>query len=128
MPTDKTNAYQWIWSNPLEDWVKALASSEGLVVSTRCEQTLSTIRKIAAGPVLSGAYHVYWLTFNPDGGGAYIALTDALASGSPIKWDMNGEKVGGQHITFDPPMIFESGIYIESWAAISSVIFGYCLG
>ena len=123
--TDKSNAYAWIWDNPNERWVKVLGASSGIVISCRCANTITDKRMTLPGLVVSGGVYLFWLTFNPAGGGAKIELTDAVEAGAAIKWDFLGEKTGGNHLSFDPPLHFVNGIYLETAAELLSAIFGY---
>jgi len=102
----------WLWNHITNEWEKAPA-------------VVTTIRLVAAGQVAAGAHKLYWLHMNPSAGNSILELTDAIAAlGAVIYDDFHTAKEGHIH-TLNPPMPFSTGIYLETFTNMTSVLFGY---
>ncbi len=102
----------YLWDDASGNWVKAPA----VVVPKRM---------VAVGQVIAGAHKLYWLHMNPSAGNSILELTDAIAAlGAVLFDDFHTDKEGHIH-TFDPPIPFSTGIYLETFTNMTSVLFGY---
>ena len=102
----------WLWDAANEVWVKAPA----VVVSKRMTAT---------GQVISGAHKLYWIEINPSAGSSVFELTDATAGGGTVLYDCFHTARESHVHEFHPPMPFSTGIYLETFTNMTSVIFGY---
>lgn len=84
-----------------------------------------TKRMTATGQVISGAHKLYWLHENPSGGSGLYELSDATSGGATVVFDHFSTNREGHMVSFDPPMNFSNGIYLETFSALTSVVFGY---
>ena len=98
----------------------------GVVVWKTNQDKLSLIRKTATGSVVSGACKLYWMTIAPSGATTVLDISDGTSSGTTI-WSWQDVVGTGPHLSFDPPMPFATGIYIETLTDITAVTFGYLL-
>lgn len=85
----------------------------------------TTIRKIATGAVVAGAHELYWIACSPDSPSAEWELTDAIAGGATVVYDHFDNDKHSEHLNFDPPMKFASGIWIEKFDHMKSLVFCY---
>ncbi len=102
----------WEWDNANNKWVERPA-----VVVTK--------RMTATGLVISGAHKLYWINVNPSAGSSLLELTDDTAGSGTVVYDcFHTDKEAHVH-SFSPPMPFSTGIYLETFTNMTSVIFGY---
>ena len=102
----------WLWDYKNEVWVKQPAA-------------VKTIRKIAVGEVVAGAARLYWISMNPSAANSVLEITDAVAIGGDIVFDMYHATRDHMHMLLNPPMPFVTGIWIETLTSFTSVMFGY---
>lgn len=84
-----------------------------------------TVRMVAAGLVVAGAHDLYWLSCNPAAGNSVWELTDSLVALAPIVIDHFHTGREGHVMTFHPPIHFATGIYLETFANMTSVVLCY---
>ncbi len=107
-------------------WDRLRTYPTGILKVGRAEVGLLDVRLTAAGPVgAAGARRLYWMLLNPSAGSSAIELTDAIAAGAAIKADHFDTTRDGHMVTFDPPLEFSIGIYLETFTNMTSIIFGY---
>ncbi|GAG98845.1 unnamed protein product, partial [marine sediment metagenome] len=97
----------------------------GILKVGRAEIGSTTIRKTAVGQAIAGAHHLYWIACSPDAPGAEWVLTDGIAGGGPIKYDHFDNDKHSEHLSFDPPIKFTTGIWIEKFDHMHSLVFCY---
>jgi len=97
----------------------------GILKVGRAEIDSTTIRVAAAGAVVAGAHNLYWVACSPDSPGAEWELTDAIAGGGAVKYDHFDPDKHSEHLIFDPPMKFTTGIWIEKFDHMHSLVFCY---
>ena len=102
----------WLWDDANQVWVKAPAA-------------VVTVRMVATGQVIDGAHKLYWMALNPSAGNSVIELTDAIAALAAIAFDHFDVSREGHMLPLSPPMPFSTGIYLETFTNMTSVIFGY---
>lgn len=85
----------------------------------------ATIRLDAAGAIKDSPGKLYWLTINPSAINFVVELTDDTAALGTVVWDAFGSVRLVQHVIFDPPMDFDTGIYAETLTNITSIIAYY---
>ena len=78
-----------------------------------------------AGAVVAGARKLFWISCSPDAPGAEFELTDAVGGGQPVKLDHFDPDKHSEIINFDPPIKFSTGIWIEKFDHIHSLVFCY---
>jgi hypothetical protein len=77
------------------------------------------------GSVVTGARALYWLHIDPSGQNWDYELTDATAGGATVYFDdFHADRNGPIH-TFDPPIPFSTGIYVETFTNLTSLTFAY---
>lgn len=91
----------------------------------RAEIDSTTVRKVAVGQVIAGAHNLYWVACNPAAGNSLWELTDAIAGGGAVVYDHFDTTRDSHHLDFDPPMKFATGIYLETFTNMTSLIFCY---
>lgn len=102
----------WQWDDTLHVWVKAPA-------------VVRNIRKTAVGPVVAGAHKLYWVACSPSAPGAEWQLTDDIAGGGAIVYDHFDPDKHSDHLIISPPMQFITGIWVEKFDHMFSLVFGY---
>ena len=113
----------WIWDGTA--WVKASGTSEGHIFTTPGYHDLVQVRHTAVGLVYTGAAHLHWITLNPSGPNAFVGLSDDLDGLGAVAWEYFIGVRKGEQIPFPVPFKFATGIYIQTFTAMTSVIFGY---
>ncbi len=98
----------------------------GVLKVGRAAVGLLTVRMTGTGQVgAAGARKLYWMAVNPSAGNSTIELADAAAGGGAVVFDHYHTDRESHMDTLDPPMEFSNGIYLETFTAMTSVIFGY---
>lgn len=96
-----------------------LTVAKGAIAPTR-------IRMTATGRVgVAGAKKVFWIACSPDGPSAEWEITDADAGGGAIEYDHFDTDKHSDHIDFNPPMEFATGIWVEKFDHMKSLVFCY---
>ena len=107
-------------------WDRLRVYPPGILKVGRAAIGLSDTRVTGTGQVgAAGAKKLFWISMNPSAANSVIEVTDASAGGGAVKWDMFHSSRMGHIVTFDPPMEFATGIYVETWTAMTSAVFGY---
>ncbi len=106
-------------------WDRLRSYGTGILKVGRAEIDLSDIRLTAVGQIKGSAGNLYWMLLNPGAGNSVVELTDSLAAGAAIKVDHFDTTRDGHMVTFDPPLEFATGIYLETFTNMTSVTFGY---
>jgi len=99
--------------------------SGGVLKVGRAEVGATLVRLTGAGAVVAGAKKLMWLTVRPSAANWALELTDAVAGGGAVKWDIGGAAVESHHFVFDPPIEFSTGVYLETFTNSTSVMFSY---
>jgi len=86
---------------------------------------VSDKRMVATGLVIAGAHNLYWVGCSPDSPGAEWELTDAIAGGAAVVYDHFDSDKHSEQLLFNPPMRFVTGIYVEKFDHMHSLVFGY---
>lgn len=102
----------WGWCPICQEWEK---------VPLSC----LTIRRVAVGQVYLGHCRLHWVIMNPSAPNALLAVTDANAALAAIVLDFFEADRNTLPFTMAPPKWFETGIYLETFTNLTSVIFGY---
>lgn len=105
-------AFLYLWDYTNRVWVKAPAA-------------VVTKRLAATGEVEAGAHKLYWMVLNPGVANSLIELTDAIAGGGAVVLDHFDTTRDGHVMSLWPPMPFTTGIWLETFTNMTSVIFGY---
>jgi len=105
-------AYEYRWNHITEEWEKAPA-------------VVTTTRLTAEDTGIAGAHKLYWVACSPDGANAEWQLTDAIAPGGGIVYDHYDSDRHSEHLVFSPPMQFDTGIWVEKFDHMFSLLFGY---
>jgi len=106
-------------------WDRLRSYGTGILKVGRAEVGAALARLTAAGAVVGGAKKLMWLTIRPSAANWVLELTDAVAGGGAVKWDVGGAAVEPHHCVFDPPIEFSAGIYLETFTNLTSVMFSY---
>ena len=102
----------WLWDDANNVWVKAPA-------------VVVPVRIVGTGQVVAGAHKLYWIHMNPSAGLSVLVLTDAMAGGAATLYDDYHTDREGHIHNFEPPFPFSTGIYLETFTNLTSVLFGY---
>lgn len=102
----------YVWNHITGLWEEAPA-----VVTTRIMR--------AAGQVAAGAHKLYWISCNPSAGNSEWKLTDATAGGAFVVLEHFHTTRESHNTNLIPPMNFTTGIYLETFVAMTSMTFGY---
>ena len=104
--------FPWGWDPVLEIWVK---------IPTSC----TTTRLIAAGQAYLGMCRLHWIVVNPSAPNALLAITDHNAAAGVVVVDCFLANRNTLPIAMVPAKRFETGIYLETFTNLTSVVFGY---
>lgn len=113
----------WVWNGAT--WDRMYSWTGGIQKVGRAEIDSTTVRKTAVGQVVAGAHELYWISCNPAAGNSVWELTDAIIALQPIALDHFHTGREGHVMTYDPPMKFTTGIYLETLTNMTSVVFCY---
>ncbi len=80
--------------------------------------------KTANGQIKASAGAVYWLSVS-DTAAAVIQLNDSLDDGGTDLWGTTIPADGYAHFIFDPPLEFDTGIYLDVPTGSPDVYVGY---
>lgn len=97
----------------------------GILKVGRAEIESTTVRMVAAGPVVAGAHNLYWVSCNPAAGNSVWEITDAIIALQPVVFDHFHTGREGHLMIMDPPMKFTTGIYLETFTNMTSVVLCY---
>ena len=100
------------WNHITEEWEK-----EPAVVTAK--------RMVATGQVVAGAHKLYWLNLNPSAGNSLLELTDDTAGGGAVLYDCFHTGKEAHVHSLSPPMLFDDGIYLETFTNMTAITFGY---
>lgn len=106
-------------------WDRLRTYGTGVLKVGRAEIDSTTVRKTAAGAVVAGARKLFWIACSPDAPGGEWELTDAIAGGGAVVYDHFDVDKHSEHLVFDPPMKFTTGIWIEKFDHMHSLVFCY---
>lgn len=85
----------------------------------------TVVRMVGVGLVVAGPHDLYWVACNPAAGNSIWEITDSLVALAPIVMDCFSTVRQGHVMTFDPPIEFATGIFLETFAFQTSVILCY---
>ena len=74
--------------------------------------------------IATGPGEVYWLSVS-DTAALAIELNDSTANGGTDKWAVDLPAGGYAHFIFDPPIEFDTGIYLDVSTTSCKVTIGY---
>jgi len=114
-----------LWGFNGANWDRLRTYLTGILKVARAETDAVTVRKTAAGAVVAGDHYLYWVACSPDSPGAEWELTDAIAGGGAVVYDHFDPDKHSEHLNFDPPMHFTTGIWIEKFDHMHSLLFCY---
>lgn len=86
---------------------------------------VKTKRVTGTGQVVAGTHKLYWLSCNPSAGLSVWELTDAIAGGGVVLLDCYSTARETKMGVLSPPMLFTTGIYLETFTNMTSITFGY---
>lgn len=96
-----------------------LTVAKGAIAPTR-------IRMTATGRVgVAGAKALFWIACSPDGPAAEWEISDSDAGGAAIEYDHFDADKHSDHLDFNPPMEFATGIWVEKFDHMKSLVFCY---
>jgi len=91
----------------------------------RAHGGLSTFLRTTTGVVKNGAGHLYWVTMNGGAGNTRIELSNDADGSTAAVYAINCLQNCAFHVVLDPPMEFDTGIYLKTLSNATDVIFGY---
>jgi len=106
-------------------WDRLRTWGLGVLKTGRAEIDSTTIRKTAAGAVVAGAHNLYWVACSPDSPSAEWELSDDTDGSTAAVYDHFDSDKHSEHLNFDPPMKFATGIYIKKFDHMHSLVFCY---
>ncbi|MBA7672192.1 hypothetical protein ES703_80366 [subsurface metagenome] len=106
-------------------WDRLRSYVTGILKVGRAEIPSTTTRVILPGLVAAGAHDLYWVACSPDAPAAEWQLTDAIAGGGAVVYDHFDNDKHSEQITFDPPIKFATGIWVEKFDHMLSLTFCY---
>lgn len=84
-----------------------------------------TIRMVGAGQVAAGAHELYWMKCSPGVASAEVEISDAIAALEPVVLSTFHTDRNGWDVSCNPPMHFDTGIYLETFDNMTAITFGY---
>lgn len=102
----------WAWDDVSKIWVKAPAVS-------------IPKRMTGTGLVVSGEHKLCWLACTPSAGLSLWELTNAIVSGKTVVLDCYSTARESKMGNFTPPILFTTGIYLETFTNMTSITIGY---
>jgi len=118
-----TAAYNYGFSGSY--WQRLRTYNTGILKVGRAEIDSTTVRYAAIGAVISGARKLFWVACSPDAPGAEWELSDDLDGSTAAVYDHFDNDKHSEHLIFDPPMKFSTGIYIKKFDHMHSLTFCY---
>lgn len=106
-------------------WDYARSWGLGVQKVGRAEIDSTTIRHTATGLVVAGAHEVYWIACSPSAANALWELSDDTDGSTAVVYDHFDTDRHSEHLIFDPPMKFATGIYIKTFTSMTSLVFCY---
>lgn len=106
-------------------WDRLRTYGVGILKVGRAEIDSTTVRHTAAGAVVAGAHNLYWVACSPDSPSAEWELSDDLDGSTAAVYDHFDSDKHSEHLIFDPPMKFSTGIYIKKFDHMHSLVFCY---
>lgn len=128
----------WGWNTETEKWVPVTITPEGKLKLEEVEVAFPTLLRVVrtgAGLLSSGvlsadkaikeaAGAVYWLTVS-DTAALAIELNDSIDDSGDDLWGFDLPADGYAHFIFDPPIEFDTGIWLDVSTATCKVTVGY---
>lgn len=102
----------WLWNHITGEWEEAPA-----VVTPK--------RMTGTGQVIAGAHKLYWIACNPSAGSSVFELSDDTTGLTATVLDCFSTNREGKGFNLSPPMPFVNGIYLKTFTAMTSIVFGY---
>lgn len=102
----------WLWNSLLVKWEEAPAAVRHL-------------RATGTGPVLAGRHKLHWVACTPSAPNAEWQLTDNTLPGAFIVYEHFDTDKESEQLNLIPPIQFVTGIYVEKFDNMTSLIFGY---
>lgn len=106
-------------------WDRLRTYLTGILKVARAETDAVTVRVTGVGQVIAGDRYLYWIDCNPAAGNSVWELTDAIIALQAIVLDHFHTGREGHIMTLDPPMHFTTGIYLETFTNMTSMVFCY---
>ncbi|MCK4722492.1 MAG: hypothetical protein KAT75_04270 [Dehalococcoidia bacterium] len=106
-------------------WDRLRTYLTGILKVGRAETDTTTVRVTGTGGVVAGDHYLYWIDCNPGAGNSVWELTDAIIALQAIVLDHFHTGREGHIMTLDPPMHFTTGIYLETFTNMTSMVFCY---
>jgi len=114
-----------LWGFNGAQWDRLRTYGTGTLKVGRAAIDSTTKRVTAAGAVIGGARELYWIACSPDDPNAEFELSDAIEALQPIVYDHFDTDKHSDHLHFDPPMKFATGIWVEKFDHMKSLVFCY---
>jgi len=107
-------------------WDRLRSYGTGVLAVAKGAITPSRIRMTATGRVgVAGAKKLFWIACSPDSPAAEWEITDADAGGGTVVYDHFDSDKHSDHLDFNPPMEFATGIWVEKFDHMKSLVFCY---
>ena len=107
------------WDRLRTDGLGVLKVSKGDIQPAR-------IRMTATGRVgVAGAKKLFWIACSPDSPAAEWEISDSDVGGAAIEYDHFDSDKHSEHIDFNPPVEFATGIWVEKFDHMKSLVFCY---
>ena len=108
----------------LEDLIARSPANALGVVRGKDKDLENSDVKSADTLIKSGGGYVYWLTVS-DSADLAIELNDSLDNSGVDRWAFDLPASGYAHFIFDPPIKFDTGIYLNVSTITCKVTIGY---
>jgi len=108
------------------NWERLRTYDTGILKVAKGAISPNRIRMTATGRVgVAGAKKLFWIACSPDSPAAEWELTDADAGGGAVVYDHFDSDRHSEQIDFDPPMEFATGIWVDKFDHMKSLVFCY---
>ena len=107
------------------DWIKVRADADGWLRVDTKHIPANFIRPTSTGLKVTGKCNLHWITLVPSATASVISLTDSLVAGAPQAWGFYRATRDSSHISFEPSLVFSTGLYVQTLTNISMVIIAY---
>ena len=108
------------------DWDRLRSYDTGILKVAKGAIGPARAKMTGTGQVgAAGVRKLFWIACSPDGPAAEWELTDADAGGGAVVYDHFDADKHSEQIDFDPPMEFATGIWVEKFDHMKSLVFCY---
>lgn len=116
----------FLWGYNGANWDRLRTYGTGILAVAKGAIQPTRTRVTATGRVgVAGAKTLFWIACSPDDPGGEWEITDADAGGGDVVYDHFDQDRSSEQLDFNPPMEFATGIWVEKFDHMKSLVFCY---